>query len=270
MIVRQSVYARLCGVKPPSISELIKRGLIIKTAEGKIDLDNPVNAAYLSRHGGQAPTPQIPPPPPTPADTTHRPPGTPPRRVAPRQDSVPAAPSPRPEKPTKRKKTAADLALAAIRAGQAMADEDAQDDGTAPQSGDFSESELQDILRRALYESRKIKNEAELKAVQLDIKHGNLIEREVVESIILQLAQAIQQDFVGCIPKQALQICARFGMVGHEAEVEDVLTGDNDKRLRRIFGLVSEMVNAKYIQAVTEKAEASAAATEAGAEGGEE
>lgn len=262
MIVRQSVYARLCGVKPPSISELIKRGLIIKTPDGKIDLDNPVNAAYLSRHGGQVPAPQITPPPPAATDTASSPPGKPPRRAAPHQDAAPTAPSSKPEKSAKRKQSAADLALAAIRAGQAAADDDALDDGTAPQGGDFSESELQDILRRALYESRKIKNEAELKAVQLDIKHGNLIEREVVESIILQLAQAIQQDFVGCIPKQALQICARFGMVGHEAEVEDVLTGDNDKRLRRIFGLVSEMVNAKYIQAVTEKAEATESASE--------
>lgn len=260
MIVRQSVYARLCGVKPPSISELIKRGLIIKTQDGKIDLDNPVNRAYLERHGGTVPVQQTTPPPPAAPDPVSTPHIKSPRRAPAASVTGNPATPPKPEKRKKANPGAASLALAAIRAGQAVADEDDAGDSPAPMAGDFSAAELQDVLRRALYESRKIKNEAELKAVQLDIKHGNVIEREVVESIILQLAQAIQQDFVDCIPKQSLQICARFGMVGHEAEVEDVLTGDNDKRLRRIFTLVGEMVNAKYMQSVAEKAEAASVA----------
>ena len=253
MIVRQSVFARLCGVKPPSISECIAKGLVHKTDDGKIDLDNPVNRAYLDRHGGQVPADQIPSPSPAAPQSSAPPPGKSPRRAAASTEAPLAAPSPKPEKRGKKKPDAASLALAAIRAGQAAADEDDASDPTGSGMGDLSAAELQDILRRSLYEARKIKNEEELKAVQLDIKHGSLVPREIVESIILQFAQAIQQDFVDCIQGQALKICTHLGKMGFEYEVQDILTGDNDKRLQRILATVQELVNAKYIRTMSEK-----------------
>lgn len=233
MIVRQSVYARLCGVKPPSISELITKGLIIKTSDGKIDLDNPVNRAYLERHGGQVPAPQSAPPPPATAGATSSPPGKSPRRASPRAEGHPDAPPPKPEKRAKKKPDAASLALAAIRAGQARADDD-----TAGESGDpaaaaasvVTPEEARKILRRALFEAEEIENKKELSAVKLDMLHGRLGEREVFDSFIMELWQSLQRNYIDVAPKQAALVCKRLGMVGHELEVIEVLEGDIKKR----------------------------------------
>jgi len=48
MEVTQAEFARMCGVKPPSISEKIKNGTLIINSGKKLDTDNPVNRNYLT------------------------------------------------------------------------------------------------------------------------------------------------------------------------------------------------------------------------------
>lgn len=46
--VTQAEFARMCGVKPASISEKIKNGTLIRNSGKRLDTDNPVNRAYLT------------------------------------------------------------------------------------------------------------------------------------------------------------------------------------------------------------------------------
>jgi hypothetical protein len=50
MEVKPAEFARIAGVSRPSISEKIKNKTLIINAAGMLDTDNPVNAAYISRH----------------------------------------------------------------------------------------------------------------------------------------------------------------------------------------------------------------------------
>ncbi len=48
MEVTQAQFARMCGVKPSSISDKISKGTLILNSGKKMDTDNPVNRAYLT------------------------------------------------------------------------------------------------------------------------------------------------------------------------------------------------------------------------------
>ena len=50
MEVKPAEFARLAGVSRPSVSEKIKNKTLIVNAAGMLDTDNPVNAAYISKH----------------------------------------------------------------------------------------------------------------------------------------------------------------------------------------------------------------------------
>jgi hypothetical protein len=50
MEVIPAEFARIAGVSRPSVSEKIKNKTLIVNAAGMLDTENPVNAAYISRH----------------------------------------------------------------------------------------------------------------------------------------------------------------------------------------------------------------------------
>jgi hypothetical protein len=50
--ITQAAFARLAGVKRQAIGPAVKRGVVIKDDDGKIDTKNPVNQTFLAkRHG---------------------------------------------------------------------------------------------------------------------------------------------------------------------------------------------------------------------------
>lgn len=49
MVVRQSEFARMCGVSPAAIGIAVKRGRLVKTAKGRIDTAAALNKAYLQK-----------------------------------------------------------------------------------------------------------------------------------------------------------------------------------------------------------------------------
>jgi hypothetical protein len=51
MEVTQAEFARMAGVSRASIGEKIKNKTLILNSGARLDTDNPVNAAYLSKHG---------------------------------------------------------------------------------------------------------------------------------------------------------------------------------------------------------------------------
>lgn len=55
MILRQSEFARMCGVSDMAVSLGVKRGKLEKSADGRIDTDNSVNKSYLKKHLKKSP-----------------------------------------------------------------------------------------------------------------------------------------------------------------------------------------------------------------------
>lgn len=55
MILRQSEFARMCGVSDMAVSLGVKRGKLEKSADGRIDTDNSVNKGYLKKHLKKSP-----------------------------------------------------------------------------------------------------------------------------------------------------------------------------------------------------------------------
>ena len=49
MVVRQSEFARMCGVSPAAIGIAAKQGRVVKNKAGRIDTFSPKNKAYLRR-----------------------------------------------------------------------------------------------------------------------------------------------------------------------------------------------------------------------------
>lgn len=50
MILRQSEFARMCGVSDMAVSLGVKRGKLEKSTDGRIDTENSVNKSYLKKH----------------------------------------------------------------------------------------------------------------------------------------------------------------------------------------------------------------------------
>lgn len=55
MILRQSEFARMCGVSDMAVSLGVKRGKLEKSADGRIDTEISVNKSYLKKHLKKSP-----------------------------------------------------------------------------------------------------------------------------------------------------------------------------------------------------------------------
>lgn len=55
MILRQSEFARMCGVSDMAVSLGVKRGKLEKSTDGRIDTENSVNKSYLKKHLKKSP-----------------------------------------------------------------------------------------------------------------------------------------------------------------------------------------------------------------------
>ena len=241
MLIKKSQLAKLCGVKPPSISGLIEKGSI-HVSDGRIDLDDPLNLAYLTKHnaaasaeyqrtgtisGFDAQTKQ--------PDTTPKPPSR--QRMTKKLDEIRAEEPPNDE-------SFNPMEGLTITGGVKRRGAESSDGG--PNLDGLTDAEVAETLRKPLYDAQKAKNDAALKALELDKRNGTLIELEVVMEYMTQLSTAIQTGFLDVIPKQALMICSRLGTVGRESEVEDLLADDNSRRIERVKGIVEKMATAKW------------------------
>jgi hypothetical protein len=54
-VVTRAAFARLAGVSPAAITLGVRRSLLVPEADGRLDTEHPVNAAYLAEKGGGAP-----------------------------------------------------------------------------------------------------------------------------------------------------------------------------------------------------------------------
>ncbi len=55
MILRQSEFARMCGVSDMAVSLGVKRGKLGKSVDGRIDTENSINKSYLKKHMKKSP-----------------------------------------------------------------------------------------------------------------------------------------------------------------------------------------------------------------------
>ena len=234
--VKQRQFAEWCSVKPPAISDLLKRG-ILHAVERKIDIDDPANLSYLSRHN-----PEL-------ASRIAN--GDPIDGVLP--SAIPGAgrgPAPSRKEPAQKppKKPRIDPVAMEARRDEARKDGDGWSpppnspggvDGLSPQ-------EMAEVMRKQLYDAQKAKSDAALKALDLDRKNGAVIETALVLDIMEGLATAIQKGFIDSIPKQALLICSRLGAVGRESEIEDILSDDISRAIEDIKGIVIKNARAKW------------------------
>ena len=236
MNIKQKEFASMCGVKPPAISDLLKRG-ILHSVERKIDLDDPANMAYLQKHnpksaqeilGGVA----------SPSSDVRSAPETPTGMRGPKAKRE----KPKTTPPLMTKK------LNEINAEDArfLSATDIPAPGIQRPAGYVMSYEDEVVSKRAFYEAEKIKNDAALKALELDKRNGTLVELDVVMEYMVKLSSAIQKGFLDVIPKQSLMICSRLGTVGREAEVEDLLADDNSRRIQDVKHIVEEMAKVKW------------------------
>lgn len=236
-IVRQSEFARMCNISRAAIGQAINKNKIILNAEKMIDLENHVNASFLSCHQSVG-------------KTTPRPQQTP-------------APKTKPKKPdtTPHGKTDAQKPATKKTAGERQSKPTTGDDNKpapidlvnekqkAIDQGDIEAAEkIQITIDRNYYESLKIKNDAELKAISIDQKNGTLAEREIIEGLVLELNKTIQEQFFNCVVKQSVEICARLGKVGFEQDVQDVLATDNSRRIHEVKRVTARFLWDRYIK----------------------
>ncbi len=243
--VRMSEFSRLCGVTRGAISQCVAKNKIILTADKKIDLDNPVNKSFLRCHSHGATT----------ATKTTK---TENKKSAIKPD----------DKKTATKKTTQNKQSKPT--AKTVPDSEDGDDSDSPEKtdgvnaealralddaikrGDKEAEEKQKIvIDRAYYESLKIKNDAELKAISIDQKNGTLAEREIIEGLVLELNKTIQEQFFNCVVKQSVEICARLGKVGFEQDVQDVLATDNSRRIHEVKRVTARFLWDRYIKPVS-------------------
>ena len=153
----------------------------------------------------------------------------------------------KPVKQPKKQKIVIDrLRLSELRE-DAEQDETEETLGPTRQKAEYSMSYEEEVIsKRAFYEAEKIKNDAALKALELDKRNGAVIETELVLDIIKRLAGSMQKGFLDPIPKQALLICSRLGAVGRESEVEDIIATDNSRAIEDIKHIVDTASRAKW------------------------
>ena len=246
MIVRKSVFSRMCNVSRQSITELSERGTITLTTDGKIDLTVPRNLAYLAKHNPQS------------AIDVQSGIYAEPKPTEP-QPTTPKVGRPRKSKPPEQS-TETDALMARIKRGTEKARIDdaearsslSEELDKAQATGALTPAEINETLRKSLYDAQKAKAEAQLKAVALDKEHGSLGELEMFDSFVTELWQSIQRNMLDVITKQSALVCKRLGTVGKELEVIDVLEGDMKKRMDNVAREVQSILNGKLSHRVTE------------------
>lgn len=233
MLVKKSDLAKLANVSRQIVYRLCDNGQLVANADGLLDTDNPINRSYIMRHNASAlqhlqatPTQpaidQPPTPPPQQSPIT--------KRGRPRKQQASA------EK--KRQSPVDDSAtiLSRIAAAQDQAD---QPDGLSP-------AEMKVVLKRAYYETAKIKNDAEKRAIEIDRLNDLLVEKEIVIEYLTELSQSIQRNFIDSDTKQAVTICAALGSIGHENDVIEILAEDNGRRIEEAKRLAEKAVRKKH------------------------
>ena len=256
MLIKKSQLAKLCGVKPPSISGLIEKGTLHVT-DGQIDLDDVSNLAYLAKHNSAAAgeyqttgtIASIESGRKTPETTPKQPIG---RRMAKKLATIRAEEQPEPDDSFDPFGGLNGSRKVSQGKGRRPVEVNVEDDAGL---GELTEAEIAETLRKPLYDARKAKLAAEREAVNLDILHQSLGEREVFESFILELWQSMQRNYIDVAPKQAALVCKRLGMVGHELEVIEVLEGDIKKRQDNVAHEVKSILDGRLTQKVIDDAE---------------
>lgn len=247
--LKKAQFARLCNVGRATVGELCTRGVLTLTDDGKIDLTIPRNLAYLAKHNPQAAIDvqsgiYAEPKPPEQATAQVKP--RPPWKSNP-PDKAPESSAPNPT-------------IGKIKRGESKAQDDDvamiasfdEQIAAARSTGALSADEINETLRKSLYDAQKAKAEAQLKAVALDKEHGSLGELEAFDSFITELWQSIQRNMLDVITKQSALVCKRLGTVGKELEVIDVLEGDMKKRMDNVAREVQSILNGKLSHRVTE------------------
>ena len=236
MLVKKSALAKLANVSRQIVYRLCDEGQLVANADGLLDTDNPVNRSYIMRHNASAlqhlqataPTQAQPPIESSPTQLPQQSPIT--KRGRPRKQQSPA------EK--KRQSPVDDSAAILSQIAEAQGNADIQD-GLSPH-------EMRIVLKRAYYETAKIKNDAEKRAIEIDRLNDLLVEKEVVIEYLTELAQSIQRNFLDSCTKQAVTICASLGAVGHENDVIEILAEDNGRRIEEAKRLAEKSVRKKH------------------------
>jgi hypothetical protein len=239
-IVRQSEFARMCNISRAAIGQAINKNKIILNAEKMIDLSNHVNESFLSCHQSGGKTINKPQQTPEPKTKPKKLETTPHGKTDGKKPATKKTAHDKPSKPTTNddnKPEPIDL----VNEKQKAIDQ-----------GDIEAAEkIQITIDRNYYESLKIKNDAELKAISIDQKNGTLAEREIIEGLVLELNKTIQEQFFNCVVKQSVEICARLGKVGFEQDVQDVLATDNSRRIHEVKRVTARFLWDRYIKPVT-------------------
>ena len=244
--VRMAEFSRMCNVSRVTITKQVQRGNIILTPDRMVDLDNPVNKSFLRAHlTAETATRDTPKKTTTPAKTkktaTQKTPAT-------KQSKPTSKPrTKQPAKPTKSTEPDDDGTTETKPTVDLMAElEKAISDGDRE-----AEEKTRILIDRAYYEALKIKNDAELKAIQIDQKNGTLAEREIIEGLVLELNKTVQEQFFNCVVKQSVEICARLGKVGFEQDVQDVLATDNSRRIHEVKRVTARFLWDRYIKPIS-------------------
>lgn len=234
----------MCNVSRKTITKHASNGNIILTPDRMVDLDNAANKSFLRAHlmGGTA-TRDTPKKTATPVQSKK--PAT--KKTPEPKQSKPTAKQPKPTVPTKPTEPDDDGTTETKPTVDLMAElEKAISDGDKE-----AEEKTRILIDRAYYEALKIKNDAELKAIQIDQKNGTLAEREIIEGLVLELNKTIQEQFFNCVVKQSVEICARLGKVGYEQDVQEVLANDNSRRIHEVKRVTARFLWDRYIKPVT-------------------
>lgn len=235
MLIKKSAFSDIAKVSRQIVYRLVDEGQLVANADGLLDTDNAINRSYIMRHNAsalqhlQANQDATDPPAITPTKSPRK-------KTVPQP--IPQSPAP-PQGPTsKRRKPTDDSAslLARIAAAQDEAD---IPDGLSP-------SEMKIVLKRAYYETSKIKNDAEKRAIEIDRLNDLLVEKEIVIEYLTELSQSIQRNFIDSDTKQAVTICAALGAIGHENDVIEILAEDNGRRIEDAKRLADKAVRKKH------------------------
>jgi len=237
-ILKQARFAALCKVNRAAVNQLISKGTLIATPDGRIDTDNPANQSYILKHNPTALLTLNDQPQPTPKPPTSKPVKAPKQKT---DHKTTVKPEPQQVKPQGQAKPQPPQPSIGPR-------QEPQLEPSPEQNQALSPEEFTEVLRKNYYESQKIKADAQMKQVALDKLHGTLGERDVFESFVLELWQSLQRNYIDVAPKQASLICKRLGMVGHETEVMDVLEGDIQKRMDNVAHEIKSILEGRMTQ----------------------
>ena len=227
--ISQSAFAKLAGVSRQAIHNHIKAGSVVKTKDGTIDPEDPINAAYLTGHmagtarkgppkgsGGRAPK----------SGSKKRGKSTrvdQAKKKDPDVDPEPAAPTEPKDPPSTQ---ASEAKLEALRKLRSRLDGES-DPGDDP----AVEEMVQFVQQKGYWDTLKAREEAKTKQLIREERIGNLADISIVLAIIEAHKHGLVANFVDSIQRQAMQICSMVGAEGKERIVEDYLEKENKRRL---------------------------------------